>query len=73
MILIQDNDLPITAAQKIITGVKPNTSDALIKSSAKALTGNEEAGETMDMFSLDEIGEIADYLKVYCDAHKNGD
>ena len=39
-----------------------------------AITGK-EIGETIsrDMFDLEEIKEIADYLIVYYEAHKNGD
>lgn len=56
MIQINDNDLPITVAEKIINGTKPyNPSD------------------TQDMFDIEEIKEIADYLIVYYQAHQNGD
>jgi hypothetical protein len=44
-----------------------------MKALAKAITGNENACDTMDMFSLEEIKEIADYLMVYYESHKNGD
>lgn len=73
MIQINDFDLPITVAEKIINGVKPNNSTPLMKSLAKAITNNEHAGESVDMFDLEEIKEIADYLIVYYEAHKNGD
>ena len=73
MIQINDNDLPITVAEKIINGVKPNNPTPLMKSLAKVITGDEHASETVDMFDLDEIKEIADYLIVYCESHKNGD
>ena len=42
------------------------------KAAAKEIFGIEHNG-TMDMFSLDEIEEIADYLKTFVDHHKNGD
>ena len=73
MIQINDNDLPITVAEKIINGVKPNNPTPLMKSIIKELTGNEHASETVDMFDLEEIKEIADYLIVYYEAHKNID
>ena len=52
MIEINDTDLPITVAQKIICGTKPANNSPLIKSMAKALSNDENAGETMDMFSI---------------------
>ena len=73
MIQINDNDLPIMVAEKIINGTKPNNPTALMKSFAKAITGNENACDTVDMFELEEIKEIADYLLVYYQAHQNGD
>lgn len=73
MIQIMDNDLPITVAEKIIKGVKPYNATPAMKAFAKAFTGNETASDTQDMFSLDEIKEIADYLIVYCNNHQYGD
>lgn len=73
MIQINDNDLPVTAAEKIIRGVKPNNPTPLMRSLAKVVTGDELAIEDVDMFDLEEIKEIADYLTVYYEAHKNGD
>lgn len=73
MIQINDNDLPIMVAEKIINGVKPNDPTPFMKSLAQAITGDEHASESIDMFDLEEIKEIADYLIVYYEAHKNGD
>ena len=73
MIQINDNDLPITVAEKIINGNKPNNPTPLMKSLAKAVIGDEHASDSVDMFDLEEIKEIADYLMVYYEAHKNGD
>jgi hypothetical protein len=73
MIQIEDNDLPITVAQKIITGTKPYKPSPLMKTLSTAITGDEEAGNTQDMYSLEEIEEIAEYLITYCNNHKNGD
>ena len=73
MIQINDNDLPITAAEKIIRGVRPNNPTPLMRSLAKAVTGDEHSSDSVDMFSLEEIKEIADYLIVYYEAHTEGD
>ena len=73
MIEINDTDLPITAAEKIITGTKPYTATPLTKAIVKAITGSETASESVDMFDLEEIKEIADYLMVYYDSHKEGE
>ena len=73
MIEINDTDLPITVAEKIITGTKPYVATPLTKAVVKALTGSETASDTVDMFSLEEIKEIADYLMMYYESHKEGD
>ena len=70
MIEIKDTDMPITVAEKIITGTKPYGATPLTKAVVKAITGNESDIETIDMFSVDEIKEIADYLMVYYESHK---
>ena len=74
MIQIDDCDLPIQVAEKIISGTKNVSASALDKAAYKAFTGK-ELGETLseDMFGLEEIKEIADYLMVYYDSHQNGD
>lgn len=71
MITIEDHDLPIVVAQKIICGTMPY--NGYLKGIAKAVTGDKNAGETQDMFSLEEISEIAEYLMVYVQRHQNGD
>ena len=73
MIEINDTDLPITVAEKIITGTKPYNPTPMMKAIAKAITGDDTAGDTVDMFELEEIKEIADYLMAYYDSHKEGD
>ena len=73
MIQINDNDLPITVAEKIINGTKPYNPTDCMRAIAKALTGDEYASDTQDMFDIEEIKEIADYLMVYYQAHQNGD
>ena len=73
MIEIKDTDPPIMVAEKIITGTKPYIATPLTKAVVKALTGDEKAADTVDMFDLEEIKEIADYLMAYYDSHKEGD
>ena len=73
MIEIHDNDLPITVANKIITCTKPCIAMPLTRAIAKAITGSETAAESTDMFGIDEIKEIADYLTVYYESHKEGE
>ena len=74
MIQIDDYDLPIQVAEKIIGGTKDVPASMLDKVAYRAFTGK-EIGETVsrDMFDLEEIKELADYLIVYYEAHKNGD
>lgn len=73
MIEIHDNDLPITVADKIITGTKPYVATPLTRAIVKTITGSETASDSIDMFDIDEIKEIADYLMVYYESHKEGD
>ena len=75
MITINDNDLPITAAEKIITGTKQKDRSAWsIFMKAVALQepheDEEDALAMVNMFSLEEIEEIAHYLILYCEEHK---
>lgn len=74
MIQINNDDLPIQVAEKIIRGTKKVPASMLDKAAYRAFTGK-EIGETIsrDMFELEEIKEIADYLMVYYQAHINGD
>lgn len=74
MIQIDDFDLPIQVAEKIISGTKEVPASPLDKAAYKVFIGK-EIGETIsrDMFDLEEIKEIADYLMVYYEAYKNGD
>lgn len=73
MIEIYDTDLPITVADKIITGTKPYVATQLTRAIAKVITGSETAAESIDMFDIDEIKEIAEYLMVYYESHKEGE
>lgn len=78
MITIEDNDLPITVAEKIIKAKRETATPmakALFKMSYVLSNGKEptqeELDETkMDLFTDDEIEEIAQYLMVYVKTHK---
>lgn len=70
MITIEDNDLPIIVASKIVSGVKKYNPTQIMKAVTKAITGDEAAADTIDMFDLEEIKEIADYLLTYYNSHK---
>ena len=83
-ILIEDNDSPIITAEKIIHGTRPYDPSPLSKAIGIALTGKPEvlrkalAGKDgacteEDMFDIDEIKEIADYLNVFYEANKDKD
>lgn len=71
MIQIDDYDLPIQVAEKIIGGTKEVPASMLDKVAYRSFTGT-ELGEKVhkDMFELEEIKEIAGYLMVYYEAHK---
>ena len=68
MIKIDDNDFPIVVAEKIIRGTKPNILSDGAKILYKAIGVD---ASTMDMFSLEEIKEIAMYLLIYYESHKS--
>lgn len=74
MIHIEDNDMPIQVAEKIISGTKEQQTTLLDKAVYRSFMGK-ELGETVhkDMFDLEEIKEIANYLMVYYQSHMNGD
>lgn len=71
MIQINDDDSPITAAQKIIHGIKTEPWTPASQIGYILATGEapKEKECEVDMFSEEEIREIADYLLVYCDHH----
>lgn len=71
MITINDNDLPITVAEKIINGRKPSDLSEQMQRAIDEMFGS--CSSTQDMYSLDEIKEIADYLMVYYNNHLEGD
>lgn len=71
MIQINDNDSPITVAEKIITGTKPYNPTKMMRTLSKAITGDD--CDTQAMFNLEDIKEIAEYLMVYYNTHQNRD
>lgn len=74
MIQIEDYDMPITVAEKIVSGTKEVTLTPMMKNLRRAITGEEPSDKTTeDMFGLEELKEIADYLMVYYQAHQNSD
>ena len=70
MIQIDDKDMPIEVAQKLILGTKVITFTPMERSVKKALTGEDSKEDEVDMFDLNEIKEIADYLMVYYNSHR---
>ena len=73
MIQIEDNDSPITAAQKLIHGTKAVEATPAMRLGAALTFGPvPEIGEKLeaDMYSDAEIREIADYLLTYCKYHE---
>lgn len=69
MIQIDDFDLPITAAEKIIRGTIEAELSPYMETIRKAMIVTDKDDYTEDMFTLDEIKEIADYLTIYYQAH----
>lgn len=73
MIQIEDNDSPITVAQKIIHGTKSATVTPFMRLGRVLSTGmGPEVGEQVevDMFSDSEIREISAYLLTYSKYHE---
>ena len=79
MIQIDDFDLPITVAQKIIKGTRSVRRNEVQKAfSAFANAAMHEPTDDgefveVDMFSNKEILEISEYLKVYSEMHQEDD
>ena len=61
MIQIDDNDLPITVAEKLIKARKP-LPDGIGKTINKVMGGEGES----DMFTTDDLLEISEYLRIFC-------
>lgn len=75
MIQINDNDSPITAAQKIIHGIKaepmtPARRLGFILANGEA--PKEDAVYEVDMFTVEEIRELTNYLMMWCRYRSEG-
>lgn len=64
-IIINEEDLPITVAEKLITAVK-DIDNELEKAGNKIVGGD----GTQDFFTIDELKEICSYITVYCNHNK---
>ena len=62
MFVVNDSDTPIEVAQKIICGTRDKTEPGTLLDSLNKAFG---VSNTPDMFSDEEISEIADYLNTY--------
>ena len=69
MIQIDDTDMPINVAEKLIMATMKISDDKpLIKYANKCLGGDGQ----QDMFDVDELLEISDYLRTYCEHASKG-
>lgn len=68
MITINDNDLPIEVAAKIIKGTMPYEPTPIGEAIGRLI--GKEPSDVQDMFDLEEIREISTYLRDYYDASK---
>ena len=73
MIQINDYDQPIQVAQKLVTGTKIVTLNTIQKAVRSVMVNDNSAEVEFDMFSLEEIKEIIDYLMIYYKARKDGE
>lgn len=73
MIQIEDYNTPIEVAQKIINGTEEVEASIVDKAMMRTFGCKEVDTVHRDMFSIAEIKEIAGYLMVYCNAHKEGE
>ena len=70
MIQIDDCTTPIEVAQKIINGTEKVEANIVDKAVMRTFGYEEKDTVSRNMFSLEEIKEIAGYLLLYCNAHK---
>ena len=75
MITIEDNDMPITVADKLICALRPQKNTVLHRFTQVIVNGvSEDKEEIMvDMFDFDDLEEIANYLLVYVKRYKDGE
>lgn len=72
MIQIDDYDTPMQAAEKLISGTMEVEANTVDKAMMRAFGCKEVDKIHRDMFDLEELKEIAGYLLVYYNAHKEG-
>ena len=72
MIQIEDTDMPITVASKLISGTRPSAFGKAMKGIVDGVLGEEICSGDVDMFTVDELKEIADYLTIYWRSHQEG-
>ena len=72
MIQINDNDQPIEVVQKLVTGTKVVKLSPMQKALRTVMENDNSEECEIDMFSMEEIKEIIDYLTIYYEAHKDG-
>lgn len=72
MIQIDDNDTPIEVAQKIINATEEVEASIVDKAMMRAFGCKEVGKIRRTLFDLEELKEIAGYLLVYCNTHKEG-
>lgn len=72
MVIIYDNDLPITAAERLITATRPIKMPLLQKITQAVPEGGKPKEETLvDMYDLDDLEEIARYIMIYVNRYKD--
>lgn len=71
-IQINDFDTPIEVAQKIINGTMEVEANMIDKAMMRTFGGEEVTKIRRALFGLEELKEIAGYLLVYYNAHKEG-
>lgn len=71
-IQIDNTDTPIEVAQKIINGTMEVEANMADKAMMRAFGGKEVNKIRRALFDLEELKEIAGYLLVYCNTHKEG-
>lgn len=64
MVTINDDDLPITVAEKLITATKEISDDTPINKCANKFLGGDGR---QDLFTVEEIYELSKYLKVFAE------
>ena len=70
MITIDDKDLPITCAEKLITAIRPCKTSSLARVKKVAIYGASEEEVMVDFYDADELEEIAAYLLAYVRRHR---